>query len=76
MIINCIEDFPNNSLEIYNRWGNIVYKTRNYKNDWGGISNGPATINSQEELPIGTYYYVLNLGNGSEPKVGWLYINR
>uniref|UniRef100_UPI0010A5D691 Calx-beta domain-containing protein n=1 Tax=Cognatitamlana onchidii TaxID=2562860 RepID=UPI0010A5D691 len=76
LVINCIEDYPNNSLEVYNRWGNIVYKARNYKNDWGGISNGRATFNAQEELPVGTYYYVLDLGNGSEPKVGWLYINR
>uniref|UniRef100_UPI0026118D4E T9SS type B sorting domain-containing protein n=1 Tax=uncultured Algibacter sp. TaxID=298659 RepID=UPI0026118D4E len=75
-VINGIEDYPNSSLEVYNRWGNIVYKTKNYRNDWGGISNGRGTINKQEELPIGTYYYVLDLGNGSEPKVGWLYINR
>ena len=75
-VINGIEDYPNSSLEVYNRWGNIVYKTRNYRNDWGGISNGRATINTQEELPIGTYYYVLDLGNGSKPKVGGLYIIR
>ena len=76
LIINCIENFPNNTLEVYNRWGNIVYKKRGYNNDWTGISNGRATINKSEELPVGTYYYILDFGDGNKPKVGWLYINR
>jgi gliding motility-associated-like protein len=76
LIINCIENFPNNKLEIYNRWGNIVFEARSYNNDWEGISNGRATVNAEEELPPGTYYYVLDFGDGSEPLVGWLYINR
>ncbi|WP_339894879.1 gliding motility-associated C-terminal domain-containing protein, partial [uncultured Algibacter sp.] len=76
LIINCIENFPNNKLEVYNRWGNKVYEKRAYNNDWDGTSNGRATINSSEKLPVGTYYYVLDFGDGSKPKVGWLYINR
>ncbi len=76
LIINCIDNYPNNKLEIYNRWGNIVYEKRGYNNDWEGISNGRATVNASEELPVGTYYYVLDFGDGSKPKVGWLYINR
>ncbi|MEM6516752.1 MAG: gliding motility-associated C-terminal domain-containing protein, partial [Bacteroidota bacterium] len=75
-IIDCIENFPDNRLEVYNRWGNLVYKTNGYKNDWNGISNGRATLNEGEELPVGTYYYILDFGNGSEPRNGWLYINR
>uniref|UniRef100_UPI0015CCB7A8 DUF7507 domain-containing protein n=1 Tax=Winogradskyella forsetii TaxID=2686077 RepID=UPI0015CCB7A8 len=75
-IIDCIEQYPNNKLEVYNRWGNIVYSTNGYLNDWDGASNGRAVINQSDELPVGTYYYVLDLGDGSEPRVGWLYINR
>ena len=75
-IISCIENYPNNKLEIYNRWGNIVYEKRKYKNDWKGISNGRSVYNQSDKLPVGTYYYVLNLGDGSKPKTGWLYINR
>ena len=74
--IDCIETFPNNKLEIYNRWGNIVFETNGYRNDWSGISNGRALLSGGDELPVGTYYYVIDLGNGSEPRVGWLYINR
>jgi len=75
-MIDCIERFPNNKLEVYNRWGNIVYSTNGYQNDWDGTSNGRAVINESDKLPVGTYYYVLDLGDGSEPRVGWLYINR
>uniref|UniRef100_UPI0026140F20 T9SS type B sorting domain-containing protein n=3 Tax=uncultured Psychroserpens sp. TaxID=255436 RepID=UPI0026140F20 len=75
-VIDCIETFPNNTLEIYNRWGNIVYETKGYRNDWNGTSNGRAVLSQGDQLPVGTYYYVIDLGNGSEPRVGWLYINR
>ncbi|MDO7174223.1 gliding motility-associated C-terminal domain-containing protein, partial [Mariniflexile sp. AS56] len=75
-VIDCIENYPNNTLEVYNRWGNIVYTTKNYSNNWDGTSNGRVVLNESDKLPIGTYYYVLDLGDGSKPKVGWLYINR
>jgi uncharacterized repeat protein (TIGR01451 family)/gliding motility-associated-like protein len=75
-IIDCLERFPNNKLEVYNRWGNLVYSKRGYQNDWSGTSNGRAVVAQSNELPVGTYYYVLDLGDGSEPRVGWLYINR
>uniref|UniRef100_UPI00261F133D DUF7507 domain-containing protein n=1 Tax=uncultured Winogradskyella sp. TaxID=395353 RepID=UPI00261F133D len=75
-VIDCIERYPDNILEVYNRWGNIVYSKKGYLNDWDGTSNGRAVINQSEKLPVGTYYYVLDLGDGSDPRVGWLYINR
>ena len=74
--IGCIENFPNNTLEIYNRWGNIVYRTNNYQNDWEGESNGRAVLSVDKQLPEGTYYYILDLGDGSTPIANWLYINR
>ncbi|MEZ4951738.1 MAG: gliding motility-associated C-terminal domain-containing protein, partial [Saprospiraceae bacterium] len=46
-----IENHPNNELLIFNRWGNLVYETESYKNDWDGTFNGTA-------LPDGTYYYI------------------
>ncbi|TXE12089.1 T9SS type B sorting domain-containing protein, partial [Seonamhaeicola algicola] len=76
LIINCISNYPNNTLKVYNRWGNLVFEKNNYNNDWEGTSNGRSTLKASEKLPVGTYYYVLDLGNGSKPKVGWLYINR
>ena len=56
-------------LSIFNRYGNKVYGKTNYTNQWEGQSD------SGEELPDGTYYYVIEQDNG-ETKSGWVYINR
>jgi uncharacterized repeat protein (TIGR01451 family)/gliding motility-associated-like protein len=74
--IDCIDKYPNNVLEVFNRWGNTVYKKKGYDNTWDGTSTGRVTVNTGEKLPVGTYYYVLDLGDGSKPKKGWIYINR
>ncbi len=53
------EDVPDNELIVFNRWGDIVYESRPYNNDWNGVNeNG-------DELPHGTYYYILRLKIGS-----------
>ncbi len=74
--IDCLSRYPNNTLQVFNRWGNIVFQTKSYKNDWDGTSNGRAIVQPEDQLPEGTYYYVLDLGDGSEPRTDWLYINR
>lgn len=54
-IINNPEEFKNNEIVIFNRWGDIVYEAKPYQNDWKGTNmNG-------DELPHGTYYYILRL---------------
>ncbi len=55
--IGNIWKYPNNKLEVYNRFGKIVYKKNSYLNDWDGKSYGI-------ELPAATYFYILDLGDG------------
>ncbi|WP_299681368.1 PKD-like domain-containing protein [uncultured Tenacibaculum sp.] len=81
--IKCIDnpEYANNTVEIFNRWGNTVFKIKGYSNTdssrrFEGISNGRATITVDQKLPVGTYYYVIDPGNGEKPRTGWLYINR
>ena len=50
--INGLDNFPNSSLYVYNRWGKKVYESANYKNDW------------QPEQTDGTYFYVLEVSDG------------
>ena len=62
-------EFPNNRLEVFDRYGNSVFAADGYDGSWDGTgSNG--------ELPLGTYFYVLDLGNGTEPQRGWIQIIR
>jgi gliding motility-associated-like protein len=57
-------------LEIFNRYGTKVYSKMDYSNEWIGQSN------SGDELPDGTYYYVIEFKNNQPSKTGWIYINR
>lgn len=72
-IIPCLLDgsgFPNSRVSIFNRWGDEVYRSPvPYPNDWSGTFNG-------EDLPVDTYFYILDLGDGSEPIAGYLMIQR
>lgn len=51
-IIENIDRFPNNYIEIFNRWGTSVFKTSNYTNNWDGGN-----------LADGTYFYVLRIAH-------------
>ncbi|GAB2520504.1 hypothetical protein GCM10027085_08010 [Spirosoma aerophilum] len=54
-------------LEVYNRWGHLVYQNASYKNDWDGTPNqGISVAAAKEGLPDGTYYYQIKLSDGRE----------
>ena len=63
-----IEKFPKSDLSIYNRWGNLVYQTFGYQNDWNGVYQG-------RPLPDGSYFYYLKLDGRREFR-GYLQINK
>jgi gliding motility-associated-like protein len=72
--IGCIDDFPNNSVKIFNRAGTLVYEAGGYNNadvSFNGISNRGINIMGND-LPDGTYFYIVNKGDGSEPRTGYL----
>nr|WP_321221411.1 gliding motility-associated C-terminal domain-containing protein [uncultured Psychroserpens sp.] len=72
--IECIDDFPGNSIKIFNRYGLQIYESNNYQNDWDGRAN-KGTPKTSEILPVGTYFYLLDLNTGEKPLFGWLYLN-
>lgn len=56
-------------LQIFNRYGMMVYSKLNYTNEWVGKSN------DGEDLPDGTYFYVIEQASGKNT-VGWIYLIR
>lgn len=70
--IPSIEFFPGALVEVYNRWGERLFSTTDYKNNkWDAKYNG-------KDLPVGTYYYVINLNSDlhKEPITGPITILR
>ncbi|MDY0989466.1 gliding motility-associated C-terminal domain-containing protein [Flavobacterium sp. CFBP9031] len=77
--IKGINKYPDNRVEIYNRWGVKVYDATSYnENDvmFKGYSDGRSTVKRGEGLPAGTYFYVLkyNKNNTIIENTGYLYI--
>ncbi|MBL4736343.1 MAG: gliding motility-associated C-terminal domain-containing protein, partial [Flavobacteriales bacterium] len=67
--IDNIDQYPNNEVKIFNRWGGLVYEAAPYQNDWDGTFDG-------EKLPVTAYYYVLSLGNGTPAYTGTVNLTR
>jgi gliding motility-associated-like protein len=70
--IKMIYLFPDASIQVYDRWGRIVYESDGgYDNDWNGTGmNG-------NDLPVDTYYYIIDLKvDGSQPFTGTVSIIR
>ena len=63
-----LSNFKLRNLQIFNRYGMEMYRKANYVNEWNGQTN------DGQELPDGTYYYVIEFQNKST-KVGWVYKN-
>ena len=74
-VIRGISNYPKNTFVIFNRWGNKVYEASPYQNTWDGRSMFGLRVGG-DELPIGTYFYVLDLRDGSSIFKGTIYLNR
>ena len=80
--IGGIENYPNNVVRIYNRWGVKVFEVSGYDNVtrvFKGISDGRVTVEAPNKLPQGTYYYVIEYydqNNNKQSEVGWLYLKK
>ncbi len=69
--IRCLHEYPNRTMEIYSRWGNLVYKGNG--TDFNGQFDG-------QDLPDGVYYYILQLNDTTyvpnDIYKGYIIINR
>ncbi len=74
-VIRGISIYPNNTINIYNRWGVKVYGISPYINAWDGTNTSGINIGGSA-LPVGSYFYTLDLGDGSKVIQGSIYLNR
>lgn len=68
-IIQYLDTYPDNRVQVFTRTGQIVFESRGYKVPWDGKLNG-------KPLPFDTYYYVIEPGNGRAPVTGYVTIVR
>lgn len=67
--ISALVSYPSCTVDIYNRYGVLVFRSVGYPRPWDGTSGG-------KSLPIGTYYYIIDLNNGKKPYDGSVTIIR
>ncbi len=69
--IPCLQTdrFPRSTVSIFNQWGDELFRESPYRNDWAGTYEGT-------DLPAGTYYFVVDFGNGLPSKAGFLILER
>lgn len=68
-IVPGLDQYPNNSVKVFDRAARLVYSKNNYNNEWDGTYKG-------SPLNEDTYYYLIDLGNGSPKLKGFITIIR
>ena len=64
-----LETYPGCTVDIYNRYGQLVYHSVGYTQPWDGTIHG-------KPVPIGTYYYIVNPKNGRQQLSGYVDVIR
>jgi gliding motility-associated-like protein len=67
--IRNIQNFPEATVEVYNRWGQRLFRSEGYAEPWDGRFNG-------QDLPVATYYYIIHLNRLEAPISGSVTIIR
>ncbi|MBL4675930.1 MAG: gliding motility-associated C-terminal domain-containing protein [Mucilaginibacter sp.] len=68
-VIKNFSDYPGATLEVFTRWGQSVYRSKQSSPAWNGTYNG-------KQLPAGVYYYVIHIDNDSSPFSGTITLIR
>ncbi len=77
VIVNLPERYPNFKLEIYNRYGNVLYKGNINTPNWDGKATEGGVKMGSNQVPVGVYFYILEFNDGTRaPKQGRLYLSR
>ncbi len=67
--IDALASYPESTVKVFNRYGQIIFQSNGYLKPWDGTFNG-------SPLPFGTYYYIIDRKNGFPLSTGWVAIIR
>jgi gliding motility-associated-like protein len=70
LVVKGIDDFPDNTLLVYNRWGSKVFEKNNYRNDWSGENM------DGEPLPAGTYFVIFKSRSADQVITSYIDLRR
>ena len=76
LVIDGIEQSPNNLLQIFNRYGVLVYYKENYRDEFEGISNRNMLVKGDIGLSSGVYFYIITLNDIKLKHQGYLYLSQ
>jgi gliding motility-associated-like protein len=62
-------------IEIFNRYGIKVFEMNDYMDQWCGQNASDGNDGSNDLLPVGTYFYVVQFASEKEPIISWIYLN-
>ena len=65
--IDYLNTYPNNRVQVFTRAGQLVFESRGVYKAWNGTYKG-------KTLPMDTYYYIIEPGNGRDPFTGYVTI--
>jgi len=74
LVIEGIENSPNNTLQIFNRYGILVYSKQGYDNSFDGIANVTSVLSRNKGLASGIYFYIVTLNDIKKKHQGYLYL--
>jgi len=70
--IPCLANYEGSNMCIFNRWGDEVFRSENYRNEWDGTYREEGAT-----LPAGTYYYILQVNDGNDTVLtGYVFVQR
>ena len=68
-VIKYLDTYPGGTVEVFNRYGQLIFRSVNYSVPWDGTING-------KQVPMGTYYYIVDPKNGRKLMSGYVDIIR
>ncbi|MGB5436386.1 MAG: gliding motility-associated C-terminal domain-containing protein [Maribacter sp.] len=75
LVLDGLESSPHNSIQIFNRYGVLVYSKDNYQNDFDGTSNRNMVVARDSGLATGIYFYIITMHDLKQRHQGYLYLS-